>query len=96
VSLAADVYHELSIVGLATAVPFVAADSKWREAILSAVGESDDLKEELREAELRIERIEESREGLREEVRSLTADLKSMTKERDRLANIVMKESVSP
>lgn len=96
-SLAADVYYELSLVGLAPAVPFAAADAKWRECVLRAVGDSDDLQTELDASNARNERLEESRDQLRDEVRALTSDLKKMTKDRDRLAKAAAEnQTVSP
>lgn len=85
-SLAADVYHELTLVGLAPPVHFAAADSKWRDAINKAIGDADDLSDQLEELEAKTERIAESRSALREQVRALELCLKNMTNERDRLA----------
>ena len=94
-SLAADVYHELSLVGLAPPVPFVATDDRWREAILKAVGESDDLQTENEDLNQRNERLDGRNAELREQVRALESDLKNMTQERDRLAKATKKEAVS-
>lgn len=75
-SLAADVYFELSIRGLAPSVPFVAAPDVWREPLLKAIGDADDLCADITEAYRAESRAKEDADSAREMLADALEQLK--------------------
>ncbi len=75
-SLATDIYFELTQAKLAPDVPFAAAPDEWRAALLRGVGDNDDLPEQLTSVHLELA-------GLREYLSSAQAEAREAKADRD-------------